>query len=75
MNLAFETLQSADAFDVGVDMICDIILESSKEPLNQNLITTICPFLNELLPLLRQSLEDTDMVRGLCRIFVEAGEG
>jgi transportin-3 len=75
VQLSFENLQQMGTFDVGVDMVCDIIHESSKTPRNEGLVQMIYPFLNNLLPFLRDNIEDDEITRGLCRILVEAGEG
>jgi transportin-3 len=75
VELSFDSVKSQDSFDVGVDMVCEVILASARSPRNHSLIQSIVPYLNELLPFLKQNLEDPDITRGLCRIYVEAAEG
>lgn len=75
IDLCFASLNDPELLDVCVDIICEVILKSCETPRNDALIEIL---ISKLLPLsetLQISLDDPDMVRGLCRIFVEAGEG
>jgi transportin-3 len=74
VQAAFEALQSSDTFEVGSDMLCEIILASSKTPRNMELFHSVLPYLQNLIALLKQNMEDDEVVRGICRIYVEAGE-
>ena len=75
-NYIFESLGSEALFDDSVDLLVDLIHETQEIADNMEPIQAIVP---RLLPL-RQSLleavqaEDSETVRGYCRIFVEAGE-
>ena len=74
--LSFDSLANEELFDVGVDAVCDIINETQEVEENAEAIQLIVP---RLLPL-RSELqkagaeEDEEKVRGLCRVFVQAGE-
>jgi hypothetical protein len=56
-------------------MICEIIRVSSKKPRHEKLIKIIIPYLNNLVEYLKQNMDDSEITLGICRIFVEAGEG
>jgi transportin-3 len=75
VSLAFQVLQQPDTFDVAVDIACEIILASSRSPRNQALIETVYPNLMALSPFLKENQEDPEIVRGVCRVMVEAVEG
>lgn len=74
LALAFEALESDALFDVAVDVLCDLIHETQEIEENSALIQTLLPRIVALRPALMQAGEDEDRVRGLCRIFVQAGE-
>lgn len=75
-GLSFDSLLNEELFDVGVEAVCDIINETQEVEDNAEAIQLIVP---RLLPL-RAELQkagvdgDEDKVRGLCRVFVQAGE-
>ncbi|PWZ00583.1 ARM repeat-containing protein [Testicularia cyperi] len=76
LNLSFDALASDQLFDVATDVLCDLINETQEVEENMDVIQAV---LGRLTPL-RQELiaaiadDDEDKVRGLCRIFVQAGE-
>jgi transportin-3 len=73
IDLCFESLNDHELFDTVVDILIEIILKSSitrDETLLHNLTLKIFA----LEPMLQANLDDVDVVRGLCRIFVEAAE-
>lgn len=74
--LAFESLADEQLFDIAVDVLCDIIHETQEVEDNQEAIQSIVPQLAPLRPALKQAIVDgdDDKVRGLCRVFVQAGE-
>jgi transportin-3 len=74
VQAGFEALQSPDTFEVGSDMVCEIILASSKAPRKIELIHSILPYLQSLIGFLKQNMDDDEITRGICRIYVEAGE-
>jgi transportin-3 len=74
--LSFDSLRNEELFDVGVEAVCDIINETQEVEDNAEAIQLIVP---RLLPLKAElqkaAIEgDEDKVRGLCRVFVQAGE-
>jgi len=74
LGYAFEALASDDLFDVAVDVICDTIHETQEVDDNKEVIGLIVPQVIALDPLLTTWTEDSDKIRGLARIFAEAGE-
>lgn len=74
LGFAFQALASEDLFDVAVDVICDIIHETQEIDENTDIIEIIVPKVIELRPLLAQYNDDPEKIRGLARIFAEAGE-
>lgn len=74
VSLAFEVLQTPATFDIGTDIICELIVTSSAVPRRDSLIQSIYPNLIKLVVLLKENIGDGDIVRGICRILVEAGE-
>ncbi|KAJ3325591.1 Nuclear import receptor [Boothiomyces sp. JEL0866] len=74
-GLAFNSLKDPEAFDVAVDLACELVIISAKAPRDMGFLQQIYPFLVELVPFLQQNSDDPDIVRGVCRILVEAGEG
>mgnify|MGYP002715243914 CR=1 FL=1 len=71
---AFEALASDELFDVAVDVICDMINETQEVSDNREVIEFLLPRIHALRPALMAAGDDEDRVRGLCRIFVQAGE-
>ncbi|KAI8889030.1 ARM repeat-containing protein [Backusella circina FSU 941] len=76
MQVAFEMLNSDALFDAAVDVVSEIIYETRDILESQALIERIYPLFTAMLPKLRQAIaeEDSDQVRGYCRLFIEAGE-
>ena len=74
LGYAFEALVSDDLFDVAVNVVCDTIHETQEVDENREVIGTIVPRVIALEPLLATWAEDSDKIRGLARIFAEAGE-
>lgn len=70
----FSALASDELFDVVVDVACDVINETQELDENQRVIAALLPRIDALRPALAGAGEDEDKVRGLCRIFVQAGE-
>ncbi|KAL0080626.1 armadillo-type protein [Phycomyces blakesleeanus] len=73
---AFEGLSNEELFDVSVDVVCEIIYETKDVTEYRSLIERIYPLFGTLIQQLREAKadEDSDKVRGYCRMFVEAGE-
>ncbi|KAI9273878.1 armadillo-type protein [Helicostylum pulchrum] len=76
LELSFKGLESAELFDVAVDVVCEIIYETRDVNECQAVIEKIYPCFTTILSKLQESIEeeDDDNVRGYCRIFVNAGE-
>lgn len=74
LGYAFQALASEELFDVAVDVICDIIHETQEIDENTEIIEIIVPKVIALRPLLAQYTDDPEKIRGLARIFAEAGE-
>jgi transportin-3 len=72
--IAFEAIKQDETFDVGADMICDLIVKSAKSPRSDNLIQQIYPSLIGLISILKEKIDEPDVARGICRILAEAGE-
>ncbi|KAG0171417.1 Nuclear import receptor [Apophysomyces sp. BC1034] len=76
LDMAFNGLSHEELFDVCVDVVCEIIYETKDVSSAKPLIEKICPLFQPMLPQLKEAKEeeDTDRVRGFCRMFIEAGE-
>lgn len=75
-NYIFESLSSEALFDDSIDLLVDLIHETQELADNLDPIQAIVPRLVALRPQLASAVEaeDTDTVRGYCRVLVEAGE-
>jgi len=75
-NFTFQALASEPLFDVAVDVLCDLIHETQEVEDNMEAIQQIVPLLLPFRAQLASAIEqdDEDKVRGLCRVFVQAGE-
>ncbi|KAN0063147.1 Nuclear import receptor [Thecaphora frezii] len=73
-QLSFDALASENLFDVAVDVLCDLINETQEVEENMDVIQLILPRIIPLRAELAKAGDDEDKVRGLCRIFVQAGE-
>ena len=74
LQFAFEALASDDLFDSAVSVVCDLIHETQEVEDNMPIIERIVPLVIGLKPQLAQFNDDPEKVRGLARIFAEAGE-
>ncbi|KAI8147628.1 armadillo-type protein [Fennellomyces sp. T-0311] len=77
LNMAFEALGNDKLFDAAVDLGTEIIFETRDyHSTSRNLVSGIYQRLVPLLPKIEEAKEeeDSDTVRGLCRLFVSAGE-
>lgn len=72
----FKALDSDQLFDTAVDVLVDLIHETQEIDDNLDVIQLLLPRIIALQPrlVLEEVKEDPDAMRGLCRIFVEAGE-
>ncbi|PWN54005.1 ARM repeat-containing protein [Violaceomyces palustris] len=73
-QFSFDALASETLFDVAVDVLCDLIHETQEVEDNMDVIQLIVPRVIALKEALAEAGDDEDKVRGLCRIFVQAGE-
>jgi transportin-3 len=74
INMAFSSLRNIRLLDIAVDLIEEIIYNSSDIKENMPAIEVIYVHLVSLQEFLVQSKDDEDTVKGICRIFSEAGE-
>ncbi|KAI7870531.1 armadillo-type protein [Spinellus fusiger] len=76
LSAAFGGLSNEALFDVSVDVVCEIIYETKETHEYRALIERIYPLFSALIQPLREAkaAEDSDKVRGYCRMFIEAGE-
>ncbi|KAL1917318.1 uncharacterized protein VTP21DRAFT_4974 [Calcarisporiella thermophila] len=81
LTFAFDALESDDLFNVAVDVVCQVIQETREINEYMGVINMVYPRLAPLREKLKQSTvtaaeddADDDQLRGLCRIFSEAGE-
>lgn len=74
INMAFSCLQNIQLFDIAVDLIEELIYNSSDIQENMPVIEIIYVHLVSLQDLLKRDKDDEDTVKGICRIFAEAGE-
>ncbi|KAI9592476.1 armadillo-type protein [Syncephalis fuscata] len=73
-NVSFDALQSPELFDMAVDVICEIIRETREVHEYMAVIEQIYTKLLSIRPMITAAADDEDQLRGLCRIFTEAGE-
>lgn len=73
-GFAFESLASDELFDSAVNVICDLIHETQEVDENMPMIEQLVPRVIALRPKLTEYKEDPDKIRGLARVFTEAGE-
>ncbi|KAF9229185.1 ARM repeat-containing protein [Gyrodon lividus] len=73
-GFVFEALTSEDLFDSAVDVLCELIHETQEIDDNMPVIELIVPRVIALKPHLGEQKEDPERIRGLARIFAEAGE-
>jgi transportin-3 len=74
LEFSFEALASDDLFDAAVNVIVDLIHETQEIEDNMPVIELIVPKVIALKPKLTLWNDDPDKIRGLARIFTEAGE-
>jgi transportin-3 len=70
----FQALASEELFDSSADLICDFIHETQEVYENEDVIQLLMPRLIALRAKFAELNEDTEKIRGLTRIFTEAGE-
>ncbi|KAG6332079.1 hypothetical protein ID866_7007, partial [Astraeus odoratus] len=73
-NGVFDALGADELFDAAVDVICELIHETQEIDDNMPAIEAIVPRVIALKSQLEEEKEDPDKIRGLARIFAEAGE-
>lgn len=76
LDFTFKALDSPSLFDTAVDVLVDLIHETQEIDDNLQVIETLVPRIVGLRARLdiEAANEDPDAMRGLCRVFVEAGE-
>ncbi|KAG8974893.1 Nuclear import receptor, partial [Tulasnella sp. 427] len=75
-QLAFDGLAYEELFDSAIDVLCGLIHETQEIHDNMDVIQALIPRLITLRPMLTAAFaaDDSDKVRGYCRLFTEAGE-
>ncbi|TPX70051.1 hypothetical protein SpCBS45565_g02000 [Spizellomyces sp. 'palustris'] len=74
VGMAFDALACEPLFDVASDLACEVIYRSGKDGKEESIIHAVYPRLLPLRKKLEDSKDDPETVRGLCRIFEDAGE-
>lgn len=73
-GFVFEALASDELFDSAVDVLCELIHETQEIDDNMPVIELIVPRVIGLKAQLEERKEDPERIRGLARVFAEAGE-
>ena len=73
-GFVFEALASDELFDSAVDVLCELIHETQEIDDNMPVIELIVPRVIGLKAQLEERKEDPDRIRGLAKVFAEAGE-
>lgn len=76
LDMTFEALAHDTLFEAAVDLASELIYETREVDDSKAIIEKIYPRFESLLPKLKivKEEEDSDAVRGYCRLFVAAGE-
>ncbi|KAI9316196.1 armadillo-type protein [Dichotomocladium elegans] len=76
LALTFDALSDPSLFDPAIDLACEIIYETRDVNESRDIIHNIYGRIVPLLPKLKEAKEeeDSDAVRGFCRLLVAAGE-
>ncbi|OSC99478.1 ARM repeat-containing protein [Trametes coccinea BRFM310] len=74
ITYSFQALSSDELFDAAVSVVCDLIHETQEVEDNMPVIEVIVPQVIALKPKLVEYKDDPEKIRGLARIFAEAGE-
>lgn len=74
LSYCFQALNSDQLFDAAVSAVCDLIHETQEVEENKLVIEVIVPHVIALKPKLSEYAEDPEKIRGLARVFAEAGE-
>ena len=73
-GLLFEALTSEELFDSAVDVLCELVHETQEIDDNMPVIQLIVPRVIDLKAQLDERKEDPERIRGLAKVFAEAGE-
>ncbi|KAI0756727.1 ARM repeat-containing protein [Daedaleopsis nitida] len=74
LSFTFQALSSEELFDAAVTAACDLIHETQEVEDNMPVIEFIVPQVIALKPKLAEFKDDPEKIRGLARVFAEAGE-
>lgn len=76
LEIVFKALNTDSSFDAGVDCLCKIFKETSEVDEYLPQIQILLPRLLALRPRIAEAAEsdDTELLKGITRIFAEAGE-
>ncbi|KAF8560277.1 ARM repeat-containing protein [Imleria badia] len=73
-GFVFEALAAEELFDSAVDVLCELIHETQEIDDNMPVIELIVPRVINLKDQLEERKEDPERIRGLAKVFAEAGE-
>ena len=76
LNVIFGALENENSFEAAVDCLCKVLRETREVDEYISTIQILLPRVMALQPRIQQAAqaEDSDIMRGLTRIFAEAGE-
>jgi transportin-3 len=76
LDTIIEALNSDSSFDMAVDCICNIYRDTRDVDESMNVIQTLYPKIIGLRPKILEAAEteDSDLMKGVTRLFAEAGE-
>lgn len=76
LNEIIDALQDSDSFDAAVDCLCTMFRDTRDVDESQSVIQILYPRIVKLRPTINEaaSTEDHDLMKGITRLFAEAGE-
>ncbi|KIW34077.1 uncharacterized protein PV07_00877 [Cladophialophora immunda] len=76
LNEIIDALQDSDSFDAAVDCLCTMFRDTRDVDESQSVIRILYPRIIKLRPMIAEaaSTEDNDLMKGITRLFAEAGE-
>lgn len=76
LNEIIEAIDDSDSFDAAVDCLCTMFKDTRDVDESQSVIRILYPRIIHLRPMISQSaaMEDHDLMKGITRLFSEAGE-
>ncbi|OAG41582.1 hypothetical protein AYO21_04284 [Fonsecaea monophora] len=76
LNEIIDALQDSDSFEAAVDCLCTMFRDTRDVDESQSVIRILYPRIIKLRPMIAEaaSTEDNDLMKGITRLFAEAGE-